>query len=164
VPRLQVELRRALDRHETHLRPLHRLADRLGVGLVVLVGLDERAHVLRRHQAHLVAELGEPAREVVRTARRFQADPRRRQVGQPGDQPRPRQPPLGHHLAAPVHGDDVTRRLAKIDPDGFDLHWFVPCIAGLSTRALPGPAGADHPVTRTPSKVRTRPRPERTRT
>jgi hypothetical protein len=99
----------------------------------VLVGLDERAHVLRRHQAHLVAELAQPARQMVGPARRLQADPRRRQVGQPPHQPGARQPAPGNHRAAPVHGHDVTHRLAKIDPDGFDLHGSSPAF-GSSTK------------------------------
>jgi hypothetical protein len=41
VQRRHVELRRRLDRHKAHLRPLHRLADRLRVGEVVLVRLDD---------------------------------------------------------------------------------------------------------------------------
>jgi hypothetical protein len=132
VQRRQVELRRALDRDETHLRTLHRLGDGLlalgpakpdpWAGLVVLVGLDERAHLLRRHRAHLVAELAQPARQVAGPARRLHADPRRRQVGAPRHQPGARQPAPRNHLAAPVPGHDVTRRLAQIDPDGLDLH------------------------------------------
>jgi hypothetical protein len=31
---------RGLDRHEAHARPLHRLADRLGIGPVVLLTLQ----------------------------------------------------------------------------------------------------------------------------
>jgi hypothetical protein len=48
-----------------------------------------------------------------------------------------------------VHGHDSPCGLAKVDPEGLDLHWFVPCIRRfVHQRALPGPAGADHPVTR----------------
>ena len=50
-----------LDRHEPHGRPLHRLADRLGVGGVVLLAPDVGLHVGRRHQPHLV-----PKREFAR--------------------------------------------------------------------------------------------------
>jgi hypothetical protein len=55
-----------LDRHEPQARPLHRLADRLGVGPVVLLALDVGLDVLRRHQAHRVAEPGDlPCPEVI---------------------------------------------------------------------------------------------------
>lgn len=43
----------ALHRHEAHGRPLSRLADRLGVGRVVLLALDEGLHVGRRDQPDL---------------------------------------------------------------------------------------------------------------
>ena len=48
----------ALDRDEPHARPLHRLADRFGIGPVVLLALHVRLDVLRRHQPHRVAEPG----------------------------------------------------------------------------------------------------------
>ena len=38
----------ALDRHEPHRRPLRRLADRLGIGRIVLLPLHERLDVGRR--------------------------------------------------------------------------------------------------------------------
>src|SRR5262249_4328470 len=43
-----------LDRHKAHRRAPNRLADRFGIGGIVLVALDVRLHVLRRHQSHLV--------------------------------------------------------------------------------------------------------------
>src|SRR6202000_776293 len=47
----------ALDRHELHRWPAHRLAQRLGVAAIVLVALDVGLDVLRRHQLHLVTLL-----------------------------------------------------------------------------------------------------------
>src|SRR5262249_26368161 len=38
-----------LDRHKAHRRALNRLADRFRIGGIVLVALDVRLHVLRRH-------------------------------------------------------------------------------------------------------------------
>jgi hypothetical protein len=49
----------ALRRHKPHAAPLHRLAARLRIGRVVLVGLDVGPHVLRRHQPDGVAEPGQ---------------------------------------------------------------------------------------------------------
>jgi hypothetical protein len=43
-----------LDRHESHMRSINRLADRLGIGCVVLVGLDVGLDELRRNQPHRV--------------------------------------------------------------------------------------------------------------
>ena len=49
----------ALGRDEPHAGALHRLAAGLGIGRIVLVGLDVGPNVLRRHQPHLVPELGQ---------------------------------------------------------------------------------------------------------
>lgn len=43
-----------LSRHKAHARPLHRLATGLSVGRIILVGLNVRAHKLRRHQANVM--------------------------------------------------------------------------------------------------------------
>jgi hypothetical protein len=48
-------LRRS-DRHEAHGRPAHGLADRLGIGRIVLAALDIRFGQLGRDQLHLIAQ------------------------------------------------------------------------------------------------------------
>src|SRR5215203_4371690 len=60
-------LRLALHGDEPHGRTLGGFADCLGVGHVVLLPLDERLHVGRRDQPHLVAELADRASPVMRT-------------------------------------------------------------------------------------------------
>ena len=57
-----------LGRHEAHLRALGRDDNRLGIGRVVLLALDERTHVLRRNQLDLVAKPDQFARPVMRAA------------------------------------------------------------------------------------------------
>jgi len=52
----------ALDRDEAHAGPLHGFAAGLGIGGVVLVGLDVGPNVVRRHQPRIVAECLQPAR------------------------------------------------------------------------------------------------------
>src|SRR5215469_13543513 len=49
-----------------HRRAPNRLADRFGIGGIVLVALDVRLHVLRRHQSHLVAKRAQLPPPVVR--------------------------------------------------------------------------------------------------
>jgi hypothetical protein len=66
------------DLHKTHGRPPHRLADRLGVGGIVLVTLDVRLHVLRWHQLHLMAKLRQFARPIMRRRAGLHADKARR--------------------------------------------------------------------------------------
>src|SRR5207249_5869412 len=72
-------LLRRLDWHKAHPRALNRLANRFGIGGVVLVALDVRLHVLRRHQSHLVAKRAQLPRPVVRRRARLQANQTGRQ-------------------------------------------------------------------------------------
>ena len=67
------------DLHKTHGRPPYRLADRLGIGGIVLVALDVGLHVLCRHQPHLMAKLREFTRPIVRRGAGLHADQARRQ-------------------------------------------------------------------------------------
>src|SRR4051812_5240714 len=55
----------ALEGNEAHGRALGDLADRLRIGHVILLALDERLHVRRRDQLHRVAELGDLTPPVV---------------------------------------------------------------------------------------------------
>jgi hypothetical protein len=57
-----------------HRRALNRLANRFRIGGIVLVALDVRIHVLRRHQPHLMAQRAQLARPVVRRRTFFQPD------------------------------------------------------------------------------------------
>jgi hypothetical protein len=60
--------RLALGCHKAHGGKLSRLADRLGLRGIGLLALDERLHVSGWDQSHMVAELADFARPVVRTA------------------------------------------------------------------------------------------------
>jgi hypothetical protein len=61
-----------LDRHEPHRRAQNRLANRFRIGGIVLVALDVRLHILRRHQPHLMPKRAQLARPVMRRRTRFQ--------------------------------------------------------------------------------------------
>ena len=67
------------DLHKTHGRASHRLADRLGVGSIILVALDVSLHVFRRHQPHLVTKLREFTRPIMGRRAGLHADKARRQ-------------------------------------------------------------------------------------
>jgi len=90
--------------HETHGRASDRLADRLGVGGIVLVALDVGLHVLRRHQTNPVTELRQLAGPIVRRGAGLHADEAGRQCFEECQ-----------HLAAPelLPNDDF---LGRIDP------------------------------------------------
>src|SRR6516225_2277612 len=68
-----------LDRHKAHRRALNSLADRFRIGGIMLVALDVRLHVLRRHQPHLVAKRAQLPPPVVRRRARLQANQTARQ-------------------------------------------------------------------------------------
>src|SRR6516165_3252863 len=68
-----------LDRHKAHRRAPNRLADRFRIGGIVLIALDVRLHVLRRHQPHLVAKRAQLPPPVVRRRARLQANQTGRQ-------------------------------------------------------------------------------------
>ena len=59
-------LRGRLNLHKSHGGTTNRLADRRGVGRIVLVALDVSLHVFRRHQTNLVTELSQLTRPIVR--------------------------------------------------------------------------------------------------
>jgi len=112
----------ALDRHEAHRRAGDRLADRLGVGGVVLVPLDVRLRVARRHQPHGVAERRQLARPVMGRAGRLDADQAGRQAREEGWNISPAEAPS--HRDRPVGGDAVHLEdaLGEVEADRDDLH------------------------------------------
>ena len=68
-----------LDRHEAHARPRRRLADRRGVGGVVLAALAfhaVRRDEVRRNQPRIQPQRAQPARPVVRAASTPPSPPR----------------------------------------------------------------------------------------
>ena len=69
-----------LDRDKTHVRSDHGFADAFGIGRVVLVGLDERADVLRRDQPDVMAETLQLARPVMAARAGLNADQRPRKA------------------------------------------------------------------------------------
>src|SRR4051812_4157057 len=60
----------------------HRLADRLGIGGIVLVALDVRLHITRRHQPYFVAQLDQLACPVMGSGAGLHADETRPQPGE----------------------------------------------------------------------------------
>ena len=67
-----------LDPHKAHRRTPNRFADRRRIGGIVLVALKVSLHILRRHQPHLVAELRQLARPIMRGGTRLHPDQARR--------------------------------------------------------------------------------------
>ena len=72
----------ALNRHEAHRRPCDCLADRSGIGSIVLAALHVGLHLARWHQSHIVAKLSQLASPVLRRGARLHADEARQQLAE----------------------------------------------------------------------------------
>ena len=94
------------DLHKSHGRASHSLADRLGVGGIILVALDVGLHVLRRHHTNLVVEFREFTRPVMGRSAGLEADKARRQRFEECQ-----------HLAAPklLPDDDLLGRINTVN-------------------------------------------------
>jgi hypothetical protein len=96
-----------LDLHKTHGRAANRLADRLGVGRVVLVALDVSLHVFRRHQTNLVTEPRQLTRPIMRRGTGLHANQ------------------AGRQSFEELHYLTATKRLPDDDPGKF-AGFFAP--------------------------------------
>src|SRR5260370_5906766 len=74
MQRLHVELIVALDGHEAHGGPAHRLRNCFRIDVIVLVCLYKRLHILRRDETNLVYLLLECFAKKVGTTTRFHAN------------------------------------------------------------------------------------------
>jgi hypothetical protein len=127
IPARAVQRKRCLllgsfDRHEAHVRPRHRLADCLGIVAVVLVGLHVRLDELRRHEPHLVAQLDELARPVMRAATGLHPDQAGRQVGEELQHLAAFELLAQHRFPALAHPVDLEHALCQIDTHCRNLH------------------------------------------
>src|SRR6516164_5894261 len=92
--------------HKSHGGAANRLADRFGVGRVVLVSLDVSFYVFRRHQTNLVTELRQLTRPIMRRSTRLHANEARRQPCKK----------LQHLTAAKLSpDDDLLGRINAVD-------------------------------------------------
>ena len=112
----------ALDRHEAHRRPRHRLADRGRIGSVVLAALDVGLHIARRHQPHIVAELPELARPLVRRGARLHANQARRQLAEKLEHLAASELLLEHRLLGSIDAMHLEDVLGEINSDRANLH------------------------------------------
>jgi hypothetical protein len=112
----------ALELDEAHRRPGRRLRDRLSIMIVVLLRLDVRAHVFRRHQAHRVALSHEKPAEMMRTTARLHGhDTGRHRFSEAGNALRPHASSLDHRSSL-VKSDEAAAVLAQVDAKYCDLH------------------------------------------
>jgi hypothetical protein len=113
----QVHLFRRLDRHKVHGRPLHRFRDRLSIAIVVLVTFEERLHVLRRDQTHIVADRCKLPADVMGARAGLHADQAARNIGKTASKLTTGHLLLQNDGAPLVQPNQVERVLTKVDPD-----------------------------------------------
>ena len=118
-----------LHRHEPHRRACHRLADRFRIGRVGLAALHIGLDVGRRHQAHLMAQLDQLARPVMRRAARLDADQAGRQLGEERQHLRSSQRLANNDLASRIDAVNLKNALGQIEADRGNLHggWLPFC-------------------------------------
>ena len=104
---LDVLLPRLLDGHTAHVRAQQRLADRFGIGSVVLVALDEGFDILCGDEPDRVPQCGELARPVVRSPASFQPDQAGSKLSKELQKLRPRQPLSEHRAIGSIHAVEL---------------------------------------------------------
>src|SRR5215471_17687627 len=113
----------SLGRHEPHIWPGDRFADGLRVGGIVLLPLDVRLHVGRRHQTHRVPQLLEFPRPMMRRSTSLHADKAWWQLAEEGHNLTALQLTADDHVALHIDAMNLEDRLCDIETDRGDrLH------------------------------------------
>src|SRR3954451_7231726 len=112
---------RALEGNKAHSGPLSGLADRLGIGHVVLLPLDEGLHVRRRDETDRVAELGNLTPPVVGARTRLHGHRTGRERGQERQKLAAAQLLAKDHRARAVSPMELKDVLGEIEADGAHL-------------------------------------------
>ena len=110
-----------LNRHEVHGRSLRRFRDRLRVGRVVLASLDERLHVDRGNQPHLVAERRDLPAPVMGAGASLHRRRTPRLRGEKPQQPPAAQLPAEGHRPVRSRPVQLKAALCQINPDDANL-------------------------------------------
>lgn len=107
--------------------PLHRFADGLGVGRVVLLPLDIGLHIGRRHQPYGVAQRLQLTRPMTRRGAGLDPHEARRQLLEERHDMAPPQLAANDHIACRVDAVDLKHRLCDVKTDRRDrLHVELP--------------------------------------
>jgi hypothetical protein len=117
----------ALDRHEAHAGPSHRLANGLGVVAVVLAALAVGGDEARGHDPDPVTEPPQFPAPVMGARAGLHADQTRRELGEARQQLRPGQGLPQHDPAVLIHPVQTEHCLCQIDPDGSNVHGDSSC-------------------------------------
>src|SRR3978361_2212601 len=122
-------LLRRFYRYKAHRWTPNRLADRLGIGHVVLVALHVGFHIGGRHEAGLMAERNQLARPMVRGRTGFHADEARRNPGKEREDLAASQPLAHHYAACLVDSMKLGDVLCQIKTDCSNIaHGWLPLL------------------------------------
>ena len=123
-----------LGRDEPHVRPGDRLTDRLGVSGIILLSLDVRLHISRRHQANGMAERLELARPVMRRRTGLDTNQARRQLLEERQNITALQLAAEDDIALRIDTVNLKNRLRDIETDCRNrLHdWLLRIVGALT--------------------------------
>src|SRR5918993_2516429 len=129
-------LRLTLHGHKAHGRTLGGFADRLGIGHVGLLALDERLHVGWRDQPHLVAELADRPTPMMRARAGLHGDEAAGLACQEGQHLLAPEPLAEHDGAGRARAVRLEHVLGQVQADGANLfHGRLPPVV-LNTTTL----------------------------
>lgn len=137
--------------HKAHFWLPGRDYDRLGIGSVVFLALDERARVLWHDQLYLVAKHLHCARPMVRAAAGLKDDQARFLLGHKSRELLTCKLFAKLEFSRPLSTVDLENTLCQIDPNHHILHLAVLSSVWLSTPrfwhiAMPSGEGGNHPI------------------
>jgi hypothetical protein len=109
----------------------HRVADRFGVGHVVLLAFDVRLNLARRDQTRLMTQAAQLASPMERRAASLDADETRRFLGEISLHPRSRQAPADYNPIVRIYSVLLKHRLRDIQPyRNILIHGSPPALTG----------------------------------
>jgi hypothetical protein len=112
----------ALETYKAHRRPLNRLADRFGIGRIVLAPLDVSLHAVRRHQTHLVPQRRNLATPVMGCGTSLDPDQTRAKLLKKSHKLTPSQTPANNHLAYCTNTVNLENTLRDIQTYRANVH------------------------------------------
>jgi hypothetical protein len=116
MQRLQVLIRRTIDRHWTHPGAAGRFTNTFGIATIGLIALHIRLHGLRRHELHRVPKFGDFPRSIVGATTGFQADEAGRQLREQGQDLFTRHTSMQHDVPLSIDAVELKHLFCCVNP------------------------------------------------
>jgi hypothetical protein len=127
----------ALRRHKAHGRALGCLADRLRIGHIILLPLNERLHVSRRDQSDLMTKPSDLARPVMRAAAGLHGHRAGWLRREEREDLVPPQLPAKQHRSGCIGAVNLKHALRQIQPDCANFaHGRLPQVVLINTSTV----------------------------